>query len=440
MIAQAQPDTRLRNPWLTIARLVWAALLLLDLSLMIVGFPEYTRGMLSLRASSFNSFLDPMWTLESLNAALSALHLSPTFLLVFSLASGALKMLVFWGVGLLIFWRKSDTWLGLFASYVLIGIGLAIFGSDKIALAMIPMPWRFFVDLAAVLVWPALFIFLILFPDGRFVPRWTRFLPLAWISITFIQEYATIFHNPQASAISLFLLFPLAIISVASQVYRYLRASGPVERQQTKWFMYAVIMFIGMALIIQYLVFKPLLQFLGPGPQALLLDLAYGIIFLAIFLTLPVSIGIAIFRYRLWDIDVIIRRTLVYGGLTATLAAAYFGSVVVLQAIFQRLTGQKSPVAIVISTLAIAALFTPLRRRIQRDIDRRFFRKKYDAVRILEAFSASVREDVELEQLTAHLLAVVEETLQPEQVSLWFKRAKMERPPLQVTSVPELKP
>jgi hypothetical protein len=417
----------LRNPWLTIARLVWIVLLVLKAGLVVVGFPEFSRQFLLLSKSGLSTTgLSSFWTPASLSAALSALHLTPAFLLIFFLTLEIFQLVVFWTVGLLIFWRKSDTWLGLFASFVLIGMGLTNFGSDSIALAMIPMPWRFFVDLATYIVWPALFIFLILFPDGRFVPRWTRFLSLAWIIVFVVGEISSLINTPLSNALFLFGVTPLAFITIASPIYRYLRASGPVERQQTRWFLYAIVILLGGNFVIQNLVFKPLLQLLGPGPQALLLYFVYQIISMFIFLTLPVSIGVAIFRYRLWDIDVIIRKTLIYAALTASLAVVFFGSVVLLQQLVGRLTGvENSPIAIVVSTLAIAALFTPLRGRIQRDIDRRFFRKKYDAQKTLEGFAASVRDEVELEDLTQRLLAVVEETMQPEGINLWLREGKL---------------
>src|SRR5215217_3256159 len=196
-----------------------------------------------------------------------------------------------------------------------------------------------------------------------------------------------------------------------SGVLRLRRAIG-VMRQQIKWFAYAAVVTVSctiLAYIIPGVIETPL-WFERVG-------FALNIAFIP---AVPISIGIAILRYRLYEIDLIINRTLVYGSLTATLIALYFGVIVVLQRVFVALTGQQSTLAVVASTLLIAALFNPLRRRIQSFIDRRFYRSKYDAAKTLEAFSAQLRDETDLEALSDDLVGVVKETMQPAHASLWL--------------------
>jgi hypothetical protein len=207
------------------------------------------------------------------------------------------------------------------------------------------------------------------------------------------------------------LMLVLLAVSVVSLLMRRLYARG-VERQQTKWFTYTSAVAASGA-ILDYIISEPLdLLWLGLVGHALVLVGLAGI---------PIAMGIAITRYRLYEIDLIINRTLVYGSLTATLVALYFVGIVVLQRVFVLFTGQQSTLAVVASTLLIAALFTPLRHRIQGFIDRSFYRRKYDARKTLEAFSAQLRNETDLKALSDDLVGVVRETMQPAHVSLWLR-------------------
>jgi hypothetical protein len=221
----------------------------------------------------------------------------------------------------------------------------------------------------------------------------------------------------------LFLLVQLVVFGslVFSQVYRYRRVSTPVERQQTKWIVFGAavgllgFLLLGVLLPTLLQVFIPL-QSLSLLPLNILITSIY-----LVLLPIPLSFAIAILRYRLWDVDVLINKTLVYGTLTATLALLYIGLVFALQSLLRGLINQDSTIAIVASTLVIAALFQPLRHRLQKVIDRRFYRRKYDATKTLTAFSVTLRNEVDLSQLSEQLVAVVHETLQPTHVSLWLR-------------------
>jgi hypothetical protein len=226
--------------------------------------------------------------------------------------------------------------------------------------------------------------------------------------------------GPQDLPIMLWLFLWMGLGAYA-QIFRYRYISTPTERQQTKYVVWGLVIAFATA----FLAF--LVNYLGrsfiPSPlvsmQLKLLSLT--ITLLVALPLLPLSVALSILRYRLWDIDLLIRRTLVYGVLTAILVLLYFGLVVVLEGVLRSLVGSSGQIATVISTLVIAALFNPLRRRIQDFIDRRFYRQKYDAELALAEFVAAARNETNLNQLSTYLTATVQKTLQPEQVSLWIR-------------------
>jgi hypothetical protein len=320
---------------------------------------------------------------------------------------------------------------GYYATYVMVTRGqpdaLAVFGA-----------WIFncfwFLLLALTFVYLPL-----LFPDGRLLSR--RWLPVAVVAgampLTVVVLRALMDTIPINEAPGFRIDNPIGIDGlgpveslpvngvmnaiffvgfagvVASVVVRFRRSRG-VERQQMKWFASAIIVLLGGSLVLGAVSEATGVRWLEDA----------GFVFSMVGLaSLPATVGIAILRYRLYEIDLIINRALVYGSLTALLALVYFGGVTVVQAVFRTLTGQERQpqLAIVVSTLVIAALFNPLRRRIQGFIDRRFYRRKYDAAKTLEAFSAKLRDETDLDALNAELVGVVKETMQPAHVSLWLR-------------------
>jgi hypothetical protein len=275
-----------------------------------------------------------------------------------------------------------------------------------------------------------LFVFLaLLFPDGR--PPSSRWRPLVWgigvvivagtVSVALWPETARGFdllNHPLGTEVATdvinpvqTILYALGLIAAASLLVRLRRSKG-VERQQVKWFTYAVAV-LATSATLAYVV--------SDSMGVVWLEWVSSVLVIASVVGLPVAVGIAILRYHLYDIDLIINRTLVYGSLTAVLAGLYFGSIVVLQLLFRALTGEGSQLVVVASTLTIAALFNPLRGRIQGLIDRSFYRRKYDAVKTLEVFSGKLRDETDLDALSDDLIGVVRGTMQPAHVSLWLR-------------------
>jgi hypothetical protein len=338
------------------------------------------------------------------------------------LISPVILLLVYWALGGLILWRQGLSWLGLTVSLALIILPIStISGSNDWSAND---PTLFFLAVSVALLANAIMVgFLYLLPNGRFSPKWA-YVPLAstilFMSVLLLENNDIINISAQASSLLQTTTFSLVLFGGGLQVYRYLRDSNLVERQQTKWIVFGILSYV-LSVMVWVLIFGGPLA-IPAGKPRLLANLG-GWFFMNLFLLLilPAAITIAILRYKLWNIDLIIRKTLVYALLSGMLALVYIGTVILLQSVFDSFNSQQSPFVIVISTLVIAALFAPLRRRVQAFIDRRFYRQKYDAQQVLAHFAQIARHEVSLDTLTTELSYVVQETMQPERISIWLK-------------------
>jgi hypothetical protein len=412
-----EPDTRLSGLWLLIGRVAWAILVMLTLASFVVLLPSYYTQLQTVCTNPTCALVQP--TPESVHA-MQQLGLPGSLYATFTLMLTLVTALVCSLVSGVIFWRKSDDWMAL-----LVALTEVVSGTLFVSYALLEShtSWRWLAVISNVFGHAVLFLFASLFPNGKFIPRWSRWIALGWIIWSLL--FYTVLHTIPFAYNILALVSGLAC-ALFAQIYRYRYASSPTQRQQIKWVVLAACLVTVMVIVLDV----PNLIFPVTGQTGSFYRLFIsGSADILALLLIALSLGLAIFRYRLYDIDIIINRTLVYGSLPVILALVYFGLVVGLQALLRGLINQDNSVAIVISTLAIAALFQPLRSRIQRIIDRRFYRRKYDATKILEAFSATLRSEIDLNQLREHLLGVVQETVQPTHVSLWLRPSGHERKP-----------
>ncbi len=340
--------------------------------------------------------------------------------------------LTFFALAGLIFWRRGHDWMALLVGLTLIYLAAMLFtASDDVVRRSRPTLSTLYA-LGDTIGLSSFMVLLLTFPRGRTAPPWTGKIiaplfalgllaPLVLLSSTRLQGPDI---PPWLTLIWLLNFMGMIALGLYSQIYRYRHVSSANERQQTKWVLFG---FSGALIIV------PLWSYIGlafppsePSSNRALMLLLGTPLILLISSLLPFSLAISILRYRLLDIDQLINRSLVYGALTGALAVVFYAGVVFIQFILWAVTGSElaaiQPPTLVLATLGTAALFAPLRRRIQSGIDRRFYRRKYDAARTLASFAEALREPIELDQLKRELVSTVAETIQPRFVSLWFSR------------------
>jgi hypothetical protein len=410
----------LRGSWLLIARVAWATVAITTLAIIVFSVPssfEHYSSVCTATSEVCSERAGDRPTPEGVRALQDA-GLSVRTYALLNVILDKVFQLVWFVVGALIFWRRSDDRMALLVSTFLVSFGpVTVDTTAADALVTSHPAWSLPVLSVGMVGNVCVVLFFLLFPGGQFVPRWTRWLAVALIAHDLPDVlYPDLYSQSLALERISFWVFVGGVVSqVWSQVYRYRRVSSPAQRRQTKWVVFGTT--LGVAGTFPFQVPVDLSLVGGDTPLALLL-LRTG--FALSFLLVPISISVAVLRSHLFDIDVLINRTLVYGSLTLTLVVVYFGGVAGLQRLLSPLT-ESNGLATVASTLAIAALFNPLKRRIQAFIDRGFYRKKYDARKTLDAFSARLRDETDLEALDHELLEVVRETVQPSHVSLWLR-------------------
>src|SRR5215216_386612 len=385
----APPPATLQGRWLLLARMAWGAVAITALAIALFSIPSSFEHYRTVCTAPSEVCTDrALWqpTPEGVRAS-QDVGLSLDAYALLNVAIDKIGDLVWFAVGALIFLRRSDDRMALLTSLFLIAFGtLAIDTTDAETLISSQPAWWLPVRGVEIVGVVCSTLFFLLFPNGRFVPRWTRWLAVAFIAFQVAQILFPDLYSgsPALESVSLLVFLGFVVSFCWSLVYRYRRVSSAAQRQQTKWVVFGTTLGIAGTFPSQL----PLdLNLVGGDTPLVLLVLNMG--FTLSFLLVPLSIGVAVLRSHLFDIDVLINRTLVYGLLTTLLAAGYFGSILLFERIgslvyqvpFRALTGQKSTLAVVASTLTIAALFNPLRRRIQSFIDRRFYRSKYDAAK-----------------------------------------------------------
>jgi hypothetical protein len=412
-------NTRLSGRWLFWVRAIWTVLVVFALIVVAVSIPQFPVFFRFLQQPCIGNACahnDGQLSLST-HQAFARLGISPWMFALFAVATIAfIPALVWMVVGMVLFWRRSDDWMALLTSLLLIYWGASFATGVGNFVPSTPI-WQFSYSLIQTLVQALLFLFFCLFPNGRFVPNWAVWLTI----IGFLIAPFSGFHGLLPS-INWLLSEPVFFLLIAAvlgtQIYRYVYVSTRMERQQAKWLIFGLSVVFLVDIVAINVLDNIFAWMKEPGSFAA--AFFNTILWALLFMSIPISIGIAMLRYRLWDIDRVINRTLVYGLLTGILILVYALCVLISQSILSGLVGG-SGVAIVGSTLAIYALFLPLRNRIQRVIDRRFYRRKYDAAKTLAEFSSTLRSEVDLQPLSEQLVDVVQETMQPTFVSLWLR-------------------
>ena len=420
-VAAKSAPGRLRGGWLVVARVAWVLVALLGVTITVASasllFEQYATPCSGTPESCLElSQLTP----EGLRK-LEEVGISPGLYAGIGVGVAKFSIAVWVVVGALVFLLRSGDRMALVVSFFLVTFGTATFPTEGVE-ALISAHPAWWVPGRGVQVLGEVFavLFFLTFPGGRFVPRWTRWLGVAFLAFQipgdlFPDVYSS---QPALGAIQgvIFIIFVLGMLW--SQVYRYRYVSTPAQRRQTRW----VVTGTALAILSPFAVLVPFF-ILGPrlAGASSLVSFLIQVWLPVVMMLIPISVGVAMLRSGLFDIDVLINRALVYAALTLSLATVYLGAVAGLQYLFRVLTGGTSQLAVVVSTLAIAVLFAPLRRWMQSAIDRRFYRRKYDAAKTLDEFSSKLKNETDLGRLTGDVVAVVEETLQPAHVSLWLR-------------------
>src|SRR5579884_2770261 len=394
-----------------LVRILWLAIFALVVVLYVRGIPvEYAQ----LHRVCPQQMCDNWILSRQAIAGLPAIGLSLDGYAWCLIVLDLISAIVWLGLGALMYLRMRSDRMAIVAAFVLGLFRAGTYGGIINALGATSATWKPAVTLVEFLGQFSVIFFFLVFPDGGFVPRWTIWLLPVAAAVTAVPLLP-------AAPVDVNTYTQLSLVGyaalVAIQIYRYRRVSGPEERRRTRWVLFGgSIAFAGIAAMQIGVSFLPVSGQSGPL-ASILQDAGWY----ALLLTIPISIAVAISRYQLWDIDALINRTLVYGSLTLSLIGLYILAVISLQALFRTLTGQSSDLAIAISTLVVAALFNPWRRRLQTFIDRRFYRRKYDATRTLHQLQRRLRDDLELTELKQDMLTLVHETMQPVSLALWLR-------------------